>query len=96
MKRSFLGSLAAAALMLASAAQPSATATAKASADVRAQRTDTTSRAPQAPEQPATAAAKQMRFNAQPLLAMGGPGHYSDVARPRRVKYGKSRWIVLS
>ena len=29
-------------------------------------------------------------------VSYGYVPHYSDQARPRRVRYGKSRWIVLS
>ena len=99
MKRTLFSSLGAAlALLLAGATQPATTSIAKAGADLTAQRNDTTSRTPQAPVQPAKPGIQLAVRTRGPALDSTAalPRHYHDVPRARRVKYGKSRWVVLS
>ena len=53
---------------------------------------------PVSPKSDSTKAEHQVEYAPRQMrpLSYGYVPRYSDQARPRRVKYGKSRWVVLS
>ncbi|HEX8330129.1 MAG TPA: hypothetical protein VF629_21515 [Hymenobacter sp.] len=85
----------ASALLLAGGATQSAATTAPVSSEQTAQSADSTSRTPKQDSPQATSRNSQARAQVN-AMSFGGGRHFSDSARPRRVKYGKSRWIVLA
>ena len=96
MKRS-LGGLMAAALLLAGISTPTTTtapAPATASQKVQPGDSTTTYRTPKAPAKP-VATARKVQYEARPLSVLDYTPRFVGRPERRKVKYGKSQWIIL-